>query len=183
MTREDACYFKILLSAGLSDGYDEWLDHYLNIEDPLSDMVLNLALCGSDVNKTISCLYVFCAEQAFDEKLVCEKLRLFLKDAYYTGHFSKEEVLSYMYRFAAAQGDPGDFEIAVWDSMYYMDYYQSLVGEGLILQERFDSAFFSFLNDGTPLDSDKLWNYTDAKINSLFSRLFNFLRKNKNLQR
>lgn len=179
MTREDACYFKILLSSGLSDGYDEWLDLYLNKEDPLSDIVLNLALCGSDVNKTISCLYIFCAEKAFDEKLVCEKLRLFLKDAYHTGRFSKEEVLSYMYRFAAAQGDPGDFEIAAWDSMYYFDYYHSLVEEGLILKERFDAAFFSFLDDGIPLDSDKLWNYADAKKDSLLSRLCNSFKKKR----
>ena len=178
MNREDAYYYKILLMSGLYDGYDEWLDGYLNTENPLSDIVLNLSLCGSDINKTISCLHHYCGERDFDEKFVCEKLRLFLKNGYHTGRFSKEEVVSYMYRFANAHGDPGDFEIALWDSMYYMDDYHSLAKDGIISWKRFDFAFLSFLNNGTPVDSDQLWNRSARKPKSLFWRIAKLFKKN-----
>lgn len=177
LNREDAYYYKILLMSGLSDGYDEWLDGYLNNEDPLSEIVLNLSLCGSDVNKTISCLHNYCANQALDEKLVCEKLRLFLKAAYHSGRFSKKEIISYMYCFANSHGDPGDFETAIWDSMYYMDYYHSLVEDGIILPEHFDSAFLSFLNNGTPLDANKLWNLPDKREKTILERLFKLFKR------
>lgn len=62
MTREDAYYYKILLSNGFDDGYYEWLDGFLEKEDPLSDIVLELSLCGSNVDETIRLLHNYCAE-------------------------------------------------------------------------------------------------------------------------
>lgn len=62
MTREDAYYYKILLSMGFDDGYYEWLDGFLTEEDPLSDIVLELSLCGSDVDEIIRLLHNYCAE-------------------------------------------------------------------------------------------------------------------------
>jgi len=159
LNREDAYCFKIRLMCGLREGYYEWLEGYLNSEAPLSEIVLNLSLCGSDINKAISCLHSFCMEQGFDESIVCEKLRLFLRDSYHTGCLSKDDAVAYMYRFANAHGVPGDFESAAWDSMYYMDDYYSLAKTGIIPWERFDCAFFSFLNDGTPIDTNRLMNH------------------------
>ena len=49
MNREDAFYYKNLLMLGFSDGYDEWLNDYLEAENPLSNIVLELSCCGSDV--------------------------------------------------------------------------------------------------------------------------------------
>jgi len=43
MTREEAYYHKILLMTGFTEGYDAWLDEYLEREDPLSDIVLELS--------------------------------------------------------------------------------------------------------------------------------------------
>ena len=91
MKREDAFYHKLLLASGLDDGYDEWLNHYLESENPLSNIALELACCGSDINRTISVLHNFCAEQPFDEAAVCHRIRLFYKNAYYSNRMSKEE--------------------------------------------------------------------------------------------
>lgn len=57
MKREDAFYYKNLLMLGFSDEYDNWLDYCLESEDPLSNIVLELYCCGSDINKTISVLH------------------------------------------------------------------------------------------------------------------------------
>ena len=159
MKCEDAYYFKILLMSGFSDGYDEWLGEYMEAENPLSDIVLDLSLCGSDVNKTISCLHNYCANQSFDEKFVCDKLRLFLKDAYHAGRLSKEETVAYMYRFAASHGHSGKIDMALWAEMFYLDDYHSLAEDGIISWERFDHFFHSYLDDGIPIDSEAFWNY------------------------
>lgn len=45
MTREDAYYERILLLCGYWEDYDRWLDSYLETEEPLSDIVLELLDC------------------------------------------------------------------------------------------------------------------------------------------
>ena len=177
LNREDAYYFKILLTSGFRDGYDEWLDGYLEAENPLSDIVLNLSLCGSDINKTISCLHNYCAEQDFDESIVCEKLRIFLKDAYNSNRLNKEETVAYMYRFAVNHCNTVDFNIDSWGSMFYLDDYHSLAEEGIISWESFDFAFLSYLNEGTPLDSDLIWSKNSRTKPSLFDRIKSIFKK------
>ena len=157
LKREDAFFHKLMLMEGLDGGYDEWLNTYLEKEDPLSDIVLELACCGSDINKTISVLDSFCGEQPIDEAAVCARLRLFLKDAYYANRMSKEQIASAMYRLAQNVGDPGDFDMEIWGNMYYLDHYYDLAKDGIISWERFDLVFFDFLNNDTPVDPSRIW--------------------------
>ena len=160
MKREDAFYHKIMLMTGLDDAYDAWLNGYLISENPLSSIVLELACCGSDTNKTISVLHNFCEEQPFDKACVCHRVRLFYKNAYHLNKMTKEEIISSMYRLAGNIGDPADpdFDERLWGDMYYWEDYYDLARNGLIAPENFDFAFFSFLDNGTPVDRDRLWN-------------------------
>lgn len=162
MEREDAFYHKLLIMSCLDDGYDEWLNRYLVAENPLSDIVLELAYCGSDVNKTISILHHFCAEGQFDMAAVGNRIRQFFRRAYDAKELSKEEILTAMQRTVANAGNQNDlFRIPVWESMDILaDYYQ-LAQEGIITWERFDFAFFSYLNNGTLVDSNLIWKIDD----------------------
>ena len=177
MKREDAFYHKILLMTGLDDGYDEWLNYYLESEDPLSDIVLELACCGSDVNKTISTLHSYCAEQPFDVADVCDRVRMFYHKAYYSKQMSKEEVISSMYHLARNVGDPADsaFDEHLWGSMYYLDYYHDLVKDGLISLEDFDFAFFSYLDNGIPVDTNRIWG-NGKKKQTFFEKIKSILK-------
>lgn len=177
MKREDAFYYKNILMLGFLDGYNEWLDYYLETEDPLSDIVLELSCCGSDVKKTISVLHNYCAEQPFDEAAVCDRLRLFFKDAYYSNRMNKEEISSTMYRLALNIGAPGFFDIHLWGSMYYLDDFYSLAKDGIISWESFDFAFFSYLDNGIPLDSNLIWSKNTAKKRSLLDRIKSVFNK------
>ena len=158
MNREDAFCHKIMLMAGLDGGYDEWLNTYLEKEDPLSDIVLELACCGSDINKTIGVLHRFCGEQPVDEAAVCKRLRLFLRDAYYANKMSKEEIASSMYYLSRNVGDPEEFNVDIWGDMYALDHYYDLAKDGILSWEQFDLVFFAYLDNGTPVDSRSLWN-------------------------
>ena len=177
MKLEDAFYHMHLLLLGINDGYDEWLDHYLETEAPLSDIVLELSLCGSDTNKTVSLLHNYCAAQRFDESVSHDKLRLFFKKAYHSDRMTKEEVLSTMYRLALNIGEPGIFDTRLWGSMYFLSYYYGLAEEGGIPWGNFDFAFLSYLDDGTPIDTDRIWKRPIKRKESPFSRLKSIFRR------
>lgn len=158
MNREDAYYFMIMLASGLDEEYNAWLDKHLETEEPLSDITYELSLCGSDVNKAVSCLKNYRAGENVDERTVSERLRLFLKNAYDSNRFGKKEIVAYMHRFSEVVGDPCDFEIAVWGDMYYMDDYYALAEDGVISWKKFDSMFFAFLNEGIEMDRKNFWD-------------------------
>lgn len=153
MTREDAYYFTILLKSGFHGEYDAWLDRQLEEEDPLSDLVLKLALCASDVNKIISCLQNYCADLPageLDEDAVCERLRLFLKEEHHSGRLSKEQTVYAMHCFARSHGNPGDFGEGSWNDMYFMEDSYCLAKEGHASWEAFDKAFYGYLDYDIP---------------------------------
>lgn len=169
MNLDDAYYHLLLLESGLDDGYDDWLDGYLAAEDPLSDIVLDLALCGSDLNRTISCLWGYCGcWPEVDERLLCERLRNYLKQMYHSGKMDKRAVVDAMHRIASAHGDPGDFDFDLWGDLYYMDDHYSLAADGIISWEVFDRAFEAFLNDGISVEST-VWRR--AKKPSVLDRI------------
>ncbi len=177
MTREDAYYYKNLLMLGFFDEYDDWLNSCLELEDPLSDIVLELSCCSADVKKAISLLHNYCLEQPLDESVVCDRFRVFFKEAYYSNRMSKDEITSTMYRLALNIGDPGDFDINIWGTMYYLDDYHSLAKDGILFWESFDFAFFSYLDNGTPLDSNLIWSKNIKKKQSLFNRIKSVFKK------
>jgi len=153
------------LLLGFSDGYDKWLESYLKTDEPMSDIVIDLYFCGSDVNKTISLLHNYCGEQEFDKSIVSDKFRLFFKEAYHTGRMDKGEVVSSMYKLVGNIGYPGDnnFDYDLWGDMYYLDDYYSLAKDGIISWESFDFAFYSYLDDGIPIDSNLIWRNNMSK--------------------
>ncbi len=162
LNREEACYYKNLLILGIKDGYDEWLNYYLETEDPLSDIVLELSYSGSDMKRVVTLLHKYCQELPFDESVVSDKLRLFFKDAYYSNRMSREEILS-TYHLARNLGCQSDFDINFFGYMCYLDDYYSLAKEGVISWDTFDSAFFEYLDSG---DSAKLMNIWDENTES-----------------
>lgn len=176
MTREEAYFEKMLLICGFHDGYDARLDHYLTVEDPLSDIVLDLVDCGGDWKQAIHCLHRYCQEGAVDEDAVCEMLRLYLKDAYDSGRMTQDEIVAAMYRFARSKDDPYDNE---WLDMIYLsdalDLVESLDDADEKLTEQFNRAFEAYLYDGVPVDMNAFWTrYTRRTPRTI---LYNIGRK------
>lgn len=179
MNYSDAYYHLLLMQAGLDDNYDAWLNTYLEIEDPLSDIVLELSLCASDLNKTISCLKAYCSGKPVDEKAVAERLRLFLKEAFNTGRMSKDEVVSAMYRLVVNHSAPYEFDTDIWGDMYYLEDYYGLAKDGIIPWDNFDKLFLAYLYEGTPLDSEKLWGLSAEKPKLKFKDIIAFFKGKK----
>ncbi len=174
---EEAFYYKVLLSCGIYDGYSDWLNYHLESEEPLSDIVLKLSFCGSNNNETIGLLHNYCLKNGFDGKNVCAKLRLFLKDAFYSGRMSKEVVISKMYLFAEnVEETTFELDMNVWGDMFYMNEYYSFVLEKVLSEKMFDSAFFEYLNNGTPIVFSSLFSSAKETKESFFEKALKFFK-------
>lgn len=177
MKFEDAFYYNNLLALGFSDEYNEWLNCRLESDVPLSDIVLELSLCASDIAKTTSLLHSYYAEREFDKNLAHDKLRLFFKEAYYSNKMSKKDIASLMYRVAVNACEGREPNCDLWESMYHLNYYYALAEDGYIPWESFDFAFFSYLDGGTPVDSDRIWDKNATKKQSLPDKIKSIFKK------
>ena len=153
MTREDAYFERILLLSGFWEGYDEWLGFYLENEDPLSDIVLELVDCHNDMKEVEYRLNLYCGEKPFDEESVHERLRVFLCDSYKSGKMAKDAVLATMGKFSRILPDGGAF---VNNCRVLYDYYD-LVEERMIAEERFEAVMLAFLERNERVNTDKFW--------------------------
>ena len=66
MTPERAAYHALMLSVGFRDAFEQEFDEALEVEDPISDLVLALTTVTTDINATIAGLRHFCREQPPD---------------------------------------------------------------------------------------------------------------------
>ncbi len=155
MTREDAYFERILLICGFWEGYDEWLGAFLESEEPLSRVVLDLVDCGGDMKAVEHTLNLYCLEKPFDEEAAHERLRLFLRDNYKSGKMSKAAVLAAMFKFSGALPFGSKF---AGNCAVLSDYYD-LAEEKIVNAEKFDAAFADFLENGTHVDTDDMWNF------------------------
>ena len=159
MTREDAYYERILLLCGYWEEYDRWLDSYLETEEPLSDIVLELLDCRGDFKEIEYRLRLFCLEKPFNEEAVYERLRLFLRDKYKSGEWSKDDVMSALFRFSA-KIPFCDFQN---DCSALSDYYDLAI-EGIVSMARFDPIFERFLEDGKYFDTKDFWGEGEPRL-------------------
>ena len=58
MTPERAAYHRLMLLAGLQEEFEKDLDFALETEDPITAPILDLAFCMSDLNQTVSVLFI-----------------------------------------------------------------------------------------------------------------------------
>lgn len=162
MTLEDAHYYSLLLQAGFTKEFDAWFDARLASDVPYSDIVIDLAMCRSDINETISLLRQYCNGKPYDEALpaaVRERLRLYLKEAYHSGRLAKKETVDAMHSFAIDHGYPDDWDFneSFWGDMYYMADLYEMADDGIASWESFDAIFLDYLDKGIPPVYDRIW--------------------------
>lgn len=147
MTREDVLYQKLLLAAGFVEQYESWLAEFVEKEDPLSDIVLDLSWCGGDFKEIVSCLHRFLIDSVVDEVAVADRLRLFVKEQYENGKLNEDGCMSAFDRFAAEMIGHS----SIWDYMMALSDYYGGVTEGWYPEKKWKKAFFAFLNEGKML--------------------------------
>ena len=158
MTREEAYYERLKLLSGEWDSYDEWLNGHLEIEDPLSDIVLELIDCRDDMKEVEYRLNLYCQEKPFDEESVYERFRTEIFERYEKGEMNTEDVVSRLYRVAK---NLPFCDFYLYCSNISDDY--DLVEEGIIQANKFELALKKWLRDGKHFDLDSCWEKRSEK--------------------
>lgn len=174
MNTEDLFYFRFLLSRGFSEEYNLWLNEQLTHTDPYPDILTELALCGNDINKTISVLHNFCLTNQTDSHQLCERLRNFLKNEYHSDRLSKKEVVYQMRGFINCAHQFDEINLNLLSEMPDLSDEYDLAEDEIISWERFDYVFLSYLNDGTHIPHKFIWNRPYSP--SLWQRFISWIR-------
>ena len=148
MTYEYAVFFKLLLLCGYNDDLEQYLDTALVEQDPLSDIVLELSLTGSDDKKKLSVLneYLLQVKDSdidYDDS-VFKLVMAFLKKKYTEEAMSMKDITDLMYQISLYTER---YLEEPWNTMYLMWDLYSEARAGYIDKEDYMCKFNAFLND------------------------------------
>lgn len=171
MTPERAAYHRLMLLAGAGEEYERELDLALETEDPITSPILDLALCISDLNKTISVLNHYILGCPVDEQQVHDMIMAELRRRYVSREMNAEavcEVLSRIWQVCDFS-DP-------WIDLYTYLYEYELLDEGLISRQVFEIGFESVFLHGERTD---VWALQKECNQKKKKSPWDFLRKRK----
>lgn len=148
MTYEYAVFFKLLLLCGYKDDMEQHLDTALVEQEPLSDIVLELSMAGSDDKKKLSLLneYLLQVKDSdidYDQS-VFPLLMSFLKRRYIEDAMSMKDITDLMYQIAIHTERYLD---EPWNTMYLMGVLYSEAEAGYIDKDDYQRKFDAFINN------------------------------------
>ncbi len=147
MTYEYAVYFKLLLLCGYKDELEQYVDNALAEQNPLSDIVLELAMAGSDDKKVLSVLNEYLMQVNDSDidynRTVFDLVISFLKRKYVEYAMPMKDITDLMYRIAYYTERYFD---EPWTTMYLMGYLFGEAEEGYIDKKDYQRKVDAFLN-------------------------------------
>lgn len=171
MTPDQAQYYFLMLRMGEYDEYDAFLDRLLLEQDPLSDLVLELAFCMSDREQTVSVLRNFLLDHPADGQALMDSQLAYVRKRYSEQAMTAAEAANYLYGLMVA----AEWEEPWSDLWQYYDVYE-LYDDGFISQAVFERCFEAELLRGESLDCWKLQQEENQQT-SLLGKLRNLMHK------
>ena len=171
MTPERAAYHRLMLLAGLQEEFEKEPDIALDMEDPITAPILDLAFCMSNLDQTVSVLYNYTLDYSVDEQQVYDMIMAELRRQYVRKQMNAGEVcevLSKIQRICDF-GEP-------WMDLYTYLYEYELLDEGMISQEVFEAGFESVFLHGERID---VWALQKEHNQKKKKSLLDFFRKQK----
>lgn len=155
MTYEHAMYHKLMLEAGLRDKYDRALDALLEDEEPLSELVLELAFCTADIKKTIAVLddFLWTADRKkIDSEAVFQLVCHDLYELRLDENISLRELTGLMYFIGCRAFCVGWENAELWyDMSVQSGFLWEDVVDGYLLEEEYEQNLMEFLTEyGAP---------------------------------
>lgn len=170
MTPDQAQYYLLMLRMGEYDEYDRALDRLLEEQDPLSELVLELAFCMSDREQTISVLRNFLLDHPADEGKLMESQLDWVRTQYREKAMTALQASQYLY-FLITEHDWEE----PWVSLYrYCDVHE-LYEDGFISLTAFEQCFEAELLRGESLDPWQL-QQEETRQKSLLGRLRDLIK-------
>ena len=154
---EEARYWEMLLQVGLDEDYDAWLDRRLEEEEPLSDLVTELAFCRSDRVETLHCLHEHTNHRFVDEEKLFTLVWQYLHDLYVSGRMERAALVNNMYALAEASGNIHE---EPWLSMDVLGLLYDEAKDGYVTVESVDRAFEAFIMERKPVTWEQIEQQT-----------------------
>ena len=149
MTPEQAEYHRAMLLVGLDDRFEKCFDEALEVEDPLSEVVLALSTCISSREQVLSVLWEYTLTHPFDENAVRDLILEDISNRYRSGETDRVEMVTALYDVVSALNK---FHVDPWNILMEPTYYLDLYEEGLITEDVFDRCFDAWFDRGERLD-------------------------------
>lgn len=162
MTPEIAEYHRAMLMVGLQDRFYQDFDTALENEDPLSDLMLSLCTCVSDVNQVVSVLYEYTLDHKINEQQVYGLILDDIRSRYLNGELSRTQVVSTLYNIVQCLDKFWD---EPWHQFSYLTYDLELWEDGLIAEEVFIKCFDAWLSRGEHLSAWDLQRELNNRTN------------------
>ena len=160
MTPEEAAYHRVMLLAGLRDGYDLALDSALENENPLSGLIVNLAFCVPDTEKTISVLYNYILDNPPDDRRVFSLVMEDFRNRYLSKSMTEVQICDKMCDVVNKLGKGLD---EPWYELVVLSDDCDLMKDGVISAEAFCERFEAYLLRGESLNVWELQNSCSLK--------------------
>lgn len=177
MTYEQAVYFRLLLICGYTEELDTFVDAALKKQEPITDIILNLAFCGSDLCRSLSVLKEYIQqvnESEIDYDTVFQYVLPFLRRKYYDEKMPIDQLIDIMFLIAYETDKYFD---EPWQTMYLLgDYYEAAKSGYCYDMDDIMCKCNAFLQNGIPLDPSRL---QPAKKESKIKKWFHSVFKHK----
>lgn len=160
ITYEEAYFYKLLLENGFVGEVDQWIDNIAVNNDTLEGINLDLVSALGDSNKIISSLHNYLLDKKIDDKSVCERLRLFIKDKVDNDKISILEAANILYYFSCENEKMHE---EYWHDFYTIGIYKEYFEEDFLDEAEFNSIVKQFLETGNQVDANDFWNKRNEK--------------------
>ena len=142
MTNETALFLRLLLHAGLLDVYRENLDQLLTEESDLDGVLLELAFCTQNINKSISLLRDFTYHKDIDHHEVYSRMMSVFQNQYLNQTMSQDEVSEAMHLAAMNSGKEMSLP---WEPIKNLIFYYEEVVDGYYPEDIYHEQFLDLL--------------------------------------
>ena len=172
MTPEMAEYCRTMLLVGFRDPFDAAFDQALELEEPLSDLVLSLSTCVSDDNQVLSILREYTLQHPFDEQVVYQLVIEDIRKRFEVGNMTRSDVCLLL-QLVIAQRET--FFVEPWHSFTPIFYDLEMWEDGILTEEVFNQCFDAWWYHGEQLNGWELQRQQNVKPKK--RGIFGFLKK------
>ena len=160
LSYEDAYYYKLILQNGFHQEVNDWIDYIATNNDELEGIYLDLVCNQNNLNELISCLNSYIGNIKIDDKGLCDRLRLFIKEKIDKGEISYEEAANSLCGFAIKSEK---WEEGPWKDFYMISVYGDYMDGGFLDVEDYHKIVSEFVNTGRLLHPDDFCEMRTSK--------------------
>ncbi|MBQ8292580.1 MAG: hypothetical protein IJX78_02085 [Bacilli bacterium] len=151
---EEAYFYKLLAETGFEKEVEDWIENILNNNVTLEGINLDLVYNQSNIYEVISCLHNYIGDNQVNDQILCDRLRLFIKEKLDKNEISLDKAIISLERFVSST-EKGMTDY--WKDFYLIGAYFDDAIEGLIDKEKYYARVMVYIETGISFDSKNLW--------------------------